>query len=186
MEALGAVVVDTDGLAHEAMRPGAPAYERILALFGRSILLPTGQIDRRALGSLVFGDESKRLALNAIVHPEVDALCQARLAQCEAEGRAWVVVLIPLLFEAGWQEGWDCVVCVTCSQQQQLMRLGERGLSDAEARRRIAAQLPLEEKARRSDVVLENSGTVEDLRERTRVFVAELMESKHGREKRQQ
>ncbi|MCX6356442.1 MAG: dephospho-CoA kinase [Candidatus Aureabacteria bacterium] len=161
---LGALVIDADDLAHEALAPGGEAWRKAVDAFGRGILTPEGAIDRRALARLVFADTGKREQLNMIVHPPVIAGITRRLSFAEAEGKhPAAVVNVPLLFEAGMAEMFDAVVVVTCPREEQVRRCAARdGLSVEEVEARIGAQMPLDEKERRADYVIDNGGTREE------------------------
>jgi dephospho-CoA kinase len=165
LSAEGFKVLDSDFLAHELMQKGRPVYEKVIERFGDSILAEDGEIDRAKLGEKVFADPQAREALNRLVHPAVIKAAQEWIEECRASQED-AAVLVPLLFEAGWTDGWDAVICVTAPEEQVFQRLEKRGLSKDEAQKRIAAQMPLAEKAARSDFVIENSGTLESLRSR--------------------
>jgi dephospho-CoA kinase len=154
----GAEVLSADEAARDVVRPGSPVLARIVEAFGPGVLLPDGSLDRAALGRVVFADEDARLRLEAITHPAILALLRQRIDAIMAERpEAWVVVETPLLYEAGMEDWFDRVVVVTAPEHLQVARLRERdGYSEEEARRRIAAQMPLAEKAARADVVLSN------------------------------
>lgn len=158
---LGAAVVSADELAREVVAPGSPTLARLVEHFGPRVLLPSGELDRPALGALVFADPQQRAALNAITHPAIAALSVARLAQLTAADWPLVVYEAPLLFEAGAEGRVDAVLVVTVPESQQLQRLMARDrLSEGAARERIAAQLPQAEKAARADFVIANDDTV--------------------------
>jgi dephospho-CoA kinase len=171
-------VLDSDFLAHELMGKGRPVYTAVVQQFGDAILAEDGEIDRGRLGKKVFEDPQAREALNRLVHPAVIAEAQEWIKACR-EAQEDAAVLVPLLFEAGWTEGWDAIICVTAPDEQVFQRLEKRGLSNDEARKRIAAQMPQAEKAARADFVIENGGTTEVLRNR----IVDLVE-KIRREKR--
>jgi dephospho-CoA kinase len=167
---LGAATLDTDQVARDAVAPGTPALDAIVTRFGRGFLLPDGSLDRAALGRLVFADGAARRDLEAIVHPAVyesvnawfDALERDR-ASGQAASPLVGVVGIPLLYETGREGDFDHVVVAACPPGMQLARLMERdGLDEADAQPRIAAQWPIEEKARRADFVIDTSGTIAD------------------------
>lgn len=167
----GFKVLDSDFLAHELMKPGRPVYGQVVDRFGTDILADGGEIDRIRLGAKVFADPAARQDLNRLVHPAVIREGNEWIAECR-EGGEDAAVLVPLLFEAGWADGWDAVVCVTAPEEQVFQRLEKRGLPQQEARRRIAAQLPQAEKAARADFIIENDGTLDALRLR----ITELIE----------
>jgi len=152
---LGCQVLDTDAMVHALEAPGGAAVAPIVAAFGPEMRATDGGIDRARLGQLVFADKAARLRLNAIVHPLVRAELMRGLTK---PGQQPIVAIIPLLFEAGWEDGWDAVVCIVCKEAEQRRRLLARGLSEAAAQARVAAQLPLAEKARRASHVVWNDG----------------------------
>ncbi len=160
LSARGVAICDADALAHRALEVGTETFAAVVDRFGEAILEPSGAIDRRRLAERVFSCAGDRADLNALVHPVVEAAWTAWLA--EREGQLAVVV-VPLLFEAGYDGGWDAVVCVCASRGTRLERLRARGLTEAEARARMDAQWPEKEKAARADVVLWNDGTVKCL-----------------------
>lgn len=162
LEALGACCLDTDLMAHEAIRRGRPAYDRVVEIFGADVLGEDGEVDRKKLGGVVFADAGRRRELERITHPEVARLLQEALQRVETQV---VVVMVPLLYEAGMEGFFRQVWVVTCSEEKELERLMRRdGLSEEEARQRIAAQMPLAEKAARADVVIRNDGDLQETR----------------------
>ncbi|WP_110181543.1 dephospho-CoA kinase [Nocardioides solisilvae] len=159
---LGAVVVDADLLAREAVAVGSDGLAEVVAEFGPGVLTPEGELDRPAVGALVFADEERRRALEAIIHPRV----RARAAELEAEaGAALVVHDIPLLVETGQADRFDAVVVVDVPVETQVERMvRDRGATEDEARARIAAQASREQRLAAATHVLDNSGTREELR----------------------
>jgi dephospho-CoA kinase len=158
----GAAVVDADLLAREVVEPGQPALAEIAAEFGPSVLLPDGRLDRAALGAVVFADAARRERLNAITHPRVGALMQERIAAALASGAPLVAVDIPLLFEGARRSQFEGVLLVWVPPEVQLRRLVERdGMAEAEARARIAAQMPIDEKRALATWVVDNAGPLE-------------------------
>ncbi len=160
---LGARIIDADRLAHELIRSPRPAYHEIVQQFGFEILDSQGEIDRKRLGAVVFRDPEKLRALNAIVHPRViertDQLAEAFHLQ---DPRAVVLVDAALLYEANLTDRFEKIIVAWCRPEQQLERLmAKTGLSREEAERRIAAQMPAEEKRRRADFVIDCSGDLE-------------------------
>ncbi len=178
----GIAVCEADQLAHALMLPGQPAYAEIVREFGAAVLNADGTINRTRLGERVFTDAAERARLNAIVHPRVRVLYEEWLGACAAQPDcAMAVVIIPLLFEAGMERGWDAIICVRAPVEAQRMRLQARGMTVAQAEQRMAAQMPVDEKARRADYTIENDGTVTELERRTLDVVHRIRESKHGR-----
>lgn len=162
---LGATVVSADSLAREVVAPGSRLLAELTRVFGPSILAADGSLDRHALGQIVFADPAKRQQLEQLTHPPIRALASAAFARAIAEGAPLVIYDCPLFFEAGLDTvGFRAIVTVTAPIERCVERVVARdGLSAMEVRARIAAQLPLAEKARRSSHVLENSGTPESL-----------------------
>jgi dephospho-CoA kinase len=151
----GCEVLDTDLVTHALEAPGGRAVAPIVAAFGTAVQAADGGINRLRLGEAVFHDDAARMLLNSIVHPLVRAELDAWLQQSDGSPK---VAVIPLLFEVGWEAGWDAIVCVACTAEEQLRRLQARGLSEAAARGRVAAQMPLVEKVRRATRVVWNDG----------------------------
>lgn len=160
LDELGASTIDADRVAHEVMAPGTPTAEKIIATFGEEIRSADGGIDRRKLGAIVFSDPAKLAQLDALAHPPTVDEIRKRIREATTNV---VVVDAIKLFEAGLASDCDEVWVVVCDPDQQVTRLMARnGLSREEALQRINAQSPQEEKARRADRVIDNSGTIED------------------------
>lgn len=169
---LGAETIDADRVAHAVMAPGTPTSERIIATFGESIRGDDGGIDRRRLGAIVFSDSAKLAQLDALSHPPTVAAIRAQVAESEA---SVVAVDAIKLFEAGLAKDCDEVWVITCDPEQQLERLIRRnGFSREDARRRIEAQPPQEEKSRRADRIIDNGGSIEQTREQVRAAWAAI------------
>jgi dephospho-CoA kinase len=163
LAARGAVIIDADVLAREVVEPGTPALAAIIDKFGPQIMRD-GELDRSQLGAIVFADPDARRDLERIVHPAV----RARAAELEraADPDAVVVHVIPLLVETGQQEDFDVVVTVDVDHETQIQRLIARnGFSRAEAAARVDVQADSEERRTAADVVVDNHGNLEDLRE---------------------
>jgi dephospho-CoA kinase len=158
----GVPCLDADVLAHGVTKAGTEATTAIAARFGPAILEPDGSIDRKALGAMVFEDETARRALEAIVHPAVYRSIAAGLRAFELMGSQLAVVDVPLLYETGHERDFDRVMVTACSVDRQLQRLLTRGISELEARRRLSAQLPTEDKAARADYVIRTDGSLEE------------------------
>ncbi len=172
---MGFKVCDADHVAHELMAKGTSVYRAIVDWLGEQVLADDGEISRPTLGRMVFDDPALLLQLNRLVHPAVRVV----LAQWIAERRANAenaAVQIPLLYESGMEVlDWDAVICVSSTDEQIRERLGKRGFADAEASRRIAAQMPLKEKENLSDHVIHNFGTLHELEQATRKTVESLI-----------
>jgi dephospho-CoA kinase len=174
--ALGAPVIDADILARDVVAPGTPGLSAVVRRFGSGVLDAAGALDRDALGRIVFDDPRARRDLEGIIHPSVYAAITAWFQ--EQEGRTAVAIAdIPLLFETNHAHDFDKVIVAACSPAEQLNRLMARdGLSAPQARRRIAAQMPIDEKRTRGDYVIDTSGTVSE----TNRQVAEVWKSLSG------
>jgi dephospho-CoA kinase len=159
LQVRGVPTIDADALARDALEPGAPGLAAVLERFGKGILDPNGTLDRRALAARVFADARARQDLEHIVHPAVYAAIGAWLERLPPETPV-AVADIPLLFETGREGDFDRVVVVACPPAEQLRRVMKRdGLTEAEARARIAAQWPIGEKVARADHVVWTTGS---------------------------
>ena len=164
---LGAPVIDADAIARAAVRRGTPALREIARIFGTGVLAEDGELDRKAMAAIVFADPAARARLEAIVHPAVRAEVAAETARLAAAGHDLAFYDVPLLFERGLEGEVDCAVVVHASPALQLSRLRSRdGMTQEEAEARLSAQLPIDEKARRADVVVSNEGDLASLRSR--------------------
>ncbi len=173
LEAKGCTIIDADVVAHRLLLRGQPGYEPVLKAFGRGILGDAGEIDRGKLGAEVFGDRSKLEQLNRLLHPEVIRTIGEKLAALRQVGDVRVIVDASLMIESGFHRNFQRLVLVTCTMEQQAERLMTRnGLSQEQARHRIALQMPLEEKRAFATDIIDNSGTPE----RTRMQVDAVFE----------
>jgi dephospho-CoA kinase len=154
----GAVIIDADAITHELQRPGTPVFDAIVERFGDGVVAATGELDRQALADIVFNDADELAALNAIVHPAVGAEMVARLA-AEAETDHVVILDVPLLVESGRSDMAGTIV-VDVAPEVALERLvDQRGVSEADAKARMARQATREERLAKADRVVDNSGT---------------------------
>jgi dephospho-CoA kinase len=159
---LGAYVIDADALIHVILRKDGPAYWPVVSEFGPGILREDGEIDRRALGAIVFSDPEKLKQLEGIEHPIVRRVIDQEIGEAD---KPMVVLDAIKLIESGWADKCDAVWVVTCRPDQQVKRLMRtRGYSREEAEMRIDAQSPQEDKVPRADVVIDNSGTLKNTR----------------------
>ncbi len=171
----GVPIVDADELAREAVAKGTPGLAQVVDAFGAEVLGPDGALDRAQLAALVFRDPDARQRLNAITHPIVRRLSQERFAELERQGHELAGYDVPLLFEVGLDAVLAPVVVVAASEATQLARIAARGgITADDAAARIRAQLPLAEKRRRADYVLDNDGSREQLATQVAALVAEL------------
>lgn len=161
--ALGIPTVDADRLARQLVEPGSPAWGAIRARFGPGVFDADGQLNRRALAAIVFADPAARRDLEAILHPLVYQAIETWFAARAQEGHRLAIADIPLLYETGRAAAFDAVIVVACPPEEQLARLMARdGLSEAEARQRLAAQWPIGEKVERADFVIRTDGSFEE------------------------
>src|SRR6266481_3345713 len=176
LRALGSPALDPDSISHGLMDPGQTANDEILQVFGANLADSSGQIDRHKLASIVFADPAKLAKLNAILHPRVDQIVFRPLEEWQkSDVHTAAFVEAALLIEAGMAARLDGLVVAWCTPEQQLERLRARGMSETEARRRIAAQLPLEEKLKRATYTINCSGTLDETRARVQALAANLL-----------
>jgi dephospho-CoA kinase len=176
----GAVVIDADQLAREAVEPGSRGLAGVVEVFGSDVLAPDGQLDRRRVGELVFSDSGRRSKLEAVLHPEIKRLAEERIASAAGAGHRVIFYMAPLLIEAGATDRVDEVWVVTARPEVQLERLMQRdNIGRDEAQRIIASQMPLAEKERRGRIVIDNSGTPEETRRQLAEIWAKEIEDCH-------
>jgi dephospho-CoA kinase len=167
-------VIDADQVAREVVQPGSEGLREIAARFA-GVLRADGSLDRKALAARVFGDAREREALNAIIHPRIADEVASRMAELAASGEKVAVYEAALIVENGLHEGLDGLILVTAPVEAQVERLRARErMDEAEARARIAAQLPASEKARHATVVIDNSGTEAELQAQVERLVLRL------------
>lgn len=172
---LGVTVIDADEATRAVQARGTDGLNRLAQEFGSSIITPDGDLDRSRLADIAFKDPDARLRLNAIVHPLVRQWMAERQQEAFERGDELVVMDIPLLFESRGAGAFQTTILVYAPEELQLRRLMElRGMTDEQARQRIAAQMPIEEKRRLATHVIENSGSLEQLRTRVRQVLAEI------------
>lgn len=170
----GAELIDADAIAREVVFPDTPAYGKIVEHFGAGVLGPDGFIDREALGKIVFASPQKRALLNEITHPRIIATIADRLELLQVYDGV-VLLDVPLLVESGVSRNYEAVVVVASSPEVQLQRLVEqRGMTEADAQARIAAQAPLEEKLAVATHVIWNEGSIDELNKRVDEVAEEL------------
>lgn len=184
LAAHGAVIIDSDRIAREVVEPGTPGLAAVVEEFGPGVLAPDGSLDRPALGALVFADEERLAALNAIVHP----LVRARSAELQAAAAPDAIVVhdVPLLAENGLAPLYEVVLVVDAGEETRLDRLVRlRGMAAEEARARMAAQATREQRLAVADVVIANDGPVEELADRVDEVWARLRERADGKSGRE-
>lgn len=175
---MGFPVLDADPIAHKLMEPGQPAHDEVLRAFGADLAGADGRIDRAKLGAIVFADPDRLAKLNAILHPRVEQILLKQYEEWERSGvRDAAFVEAALLVESGFVSHLNGLIVAWCEPEQQLERLKARGMSEVDAKRRILAQLPLEEKLLRATYSIDCSGTMESTRAQVRALAANLRKS---------
>jgi len=162
LRAAGAIIIDADTIARDAVKKDLPAWHEIVRIFGKEILLPDGEIDRTSLGGIIFRDASKKEILNKIVHPHVIQKVAEKIEEIGGKVPDSIVILdVPLLIEAGMDKGLEEVILVYTPEDIQKKRLVERdNISDEAALLRIRSQMPIERKREFSTIIIDNSGTI--------------------------
>jgi len=174
LRGLGAAVVDADEGARAVVEPGTPGLRAVAEEFGPGVLAPDGRLDRAALAEIVFRDPERRARLNAITHPLVGAWAAERSAEAIVRGARIVVHDVPLLFENQRQGQFERVILVYAPDEVAVRRLLEKGMTEEQARARIAAQMPIEEKRRLADYVVDNSDGLPDTERQVRELWRQL------------
>lgn len=166
---LGASVVDADAVSARLTGPGGAALGGIREAFGEDVFFPDGTLDRAALGAIVFSDAARLEALNAVTHPLIRERMLEEIESCRKSGASIVLLDVPLLFEAGFDDLAEVTLCASAPEERQIERLKARnGLSRREALERIRSQWPLEEKERRCDIVISTDIPMKELRDKVR------------------
>ena len=166
LSSLGAYIIDTDKIAREIVEPDEAAWQEIAHCFGKAILLPDQQINRKLLGEIVFDKSAARTQLEKIMHRRIREKVTAEIEQARDRHKAIVVLDVPLLLEAGWQELVDTVWVVYVNETTQLVRLMKRNnLSPEQAKARIKAQMSLKEKCSYADLIIDNNDDPENTRQ---------------------
>jgi dephospho-CoA kinase len=171
----GIPVICADDLAHEVVKPGSAALDEIRRTFGEEFIDSDGALDRVAMARLVFQDKDKRRALESIIHPRVGEERKKLLQEFAAQGHNIVIVDVPLLYESGWTDSFDMIVVAYVPPDIQIQRLIARdSMSPEEARSRLDAQMPIDEKKALAERVIDNTGSIEHTREQVTDIVKEL------------
>jgi dephospho-CoA kinase len=179
---LGFPVIEADRLAHQVMEPGQPAYNQVVSVFGHAILDSDKRVNRSSLAAIVFNNHEKLTQLNGIIHPRVEEELLRQFAELELSSRyPAAFVEAALIFEAGLHKKLDGVVVAWCLPEQQLARLMERGLSEIEAGKRIAAQMPVAAKLALATERIDCSGSLEETRRQVEAFAKELGRASQGK-----
>ena len=161
LETLGAKIINADTVGHQAYKPGSDSWRQVVEAFGEGILHPNGEIDRGKLGAIVFSDSKQLARLNKILHPTMAGIVAEELQQLRTEGATVAVVEAALLFEAGWDSLVDEVWTTDAPVDTVIVRLQERnGMSGEEVLKRVDSQMDRSERLSRSNVIVDNSGSV--------------------------
>ena len=168
-------VLDADSLAHELLEPGQDAYNEVVSEFGDGVLSKGGSVDRKKLGAIIFADAKKRARLNGILHPRIQDVTAKWFAALDRPGGPDLAFdNAALILEAGSMKNLDRVIVCWCRPEQQLDRLLERGLSPDDARRRIAAQMPIDKKRKLADDVIDCSVGIEETTQQVMLLLEKL------------
>jgi dephospho-CoA kinase len=171
----GAAIINADVLAREVVEPGHQAWTEIVNTFGIAVLQPDRTLDRQKLRAIIFDDAAARKKIESIIHPQVRALAEQRIREHAAAGYAVIVYEVPLLFEGNLQEWLRPVILVACDVDTQRNRLQSRdNLSAAQAQKHIDAQMSLKAKRRLADYVIENNGSLEDLKRQVQAVLEKI------------
>lgn len=172
---MGHSVVDADALARLVVAKNGPAYREVLSVFGPDFVDGNGDLDRKKLGQIVFADKKKRVQLEQIVHPKVKSLALLEKSRLETEGKNIAFYDVPLLYEKNLEAEFDAVLLIYASESIQIERMMIRnGYSESEARERMQAQIPIEQKLLRSPHVVMNTGKIEDLKMEIKKILGEI------------
>lgn len=168
----GAILLDADQIAREVVLPGSPVLDKVFERFGQAVRNADGSLDRKKLGEIVFADREARKELEGILHPAIREIMKERMSRAQLEHPERLVVAdVPLLFESGLEHLYEEVLLVYVPEAIQIRRLMARdGINEEQARLRIQAQLPIEDKKARADIVIDNSGTLENTRKQIDQF----------------
>lgn len=172
---MGHSVVDADALARLVVAKNGPAYREVLSVFGPDFVDGNGELDRKKLGQIVFADKKKRVQLEQIVHPKVKYLALLEKSRLETEGKNIAFYDVPLLYEKNLEAEFDAILLVYAPESIQIERMMIRnGYSESEARERMQAQIPIEQKLLRSPHVVMNTGKIEDLKKEIKKILGEM------------
>ncbi len=168
-------VLEMDSIGHELLEPGQATYDEVVREFGRDVLAPSGAIDRGKLGAVVFANEAKRNRLNAILHPPILDVARKWFSALDRPGGPeFAVVEAALIFESGYSKELGRVIVCWCRPEQQIARLEERGLSREQAQARVAAQMPMNEKRKLADEVIDCSKSLDETEAQVDALVQKL------------
>lgn len=187
LDGLGAKIINADLLGHEAYRPNTETWQKVIDAFGEDVLAPGGEVDRKALGAIVFTDPRALKRLNAIVHPRIRSMVKDLITDSSEHGRQVVVVEAALLVEASWTDLCDEVWMTISSEDKVTQRLRDRdGLNEEAVLSRVRSQMGQAERARHADALIENDGTLTELRDRVKELWDSRVVDNQDREMRSQ
>jgi len=176
LKELGAVILDADKVGHEAFKPNTKAWHEVIATFGRQILTPSGEVDRKKLGEIVFSNPESLSRLNQIMHPKMYDMMKAQIEEYRQQGVAVVVLEAAVLIEANWTSLADEVWVTVAPEDKVLKRLKEqRGLDEEQTLARIRSQLSAEERAQHADVIINNDGDLDEVKAKVKELWARLV-----------
>ena len=185
LKELGLNVISSDVLAREAVAPGTRAFNHIVRYFGQGVLKPDGTLNRPKLRQMMTKDTAARAALGRFVHPEITKLLQLKIIQAQQDGQRFVLVEVPLLFELGIQDRFDVVVLIHAKRERRIQRIMERdSVSKKEAEDLLDVQMPDEEKIEKSDFIIKNDGTIEQLMRSVDLFYKKVYQKYSKKERK--
>ena len=168
-------ILDADPLAHELLEPGQPVYDQVLTEFGEAVQAPDKSIDRAKLGPIVFADPEKLKRLNQIIHPHIVEIVDRWFATLDQPGGPPIAIVeAALLIEAGYSPKLNCLIVVRCTPGQQLARMRERGLNEIQAQQRINSQIPIEDKIKVADEIIDGGTSFEETSRQVRDLTTRL------------
>jgi dephospho-CoA kinase len=166
LKELGAIIIDSDKVGHQVLNPATPGWREVIDIFGEDILNSHGNIDRQKLAKIVFNDPEALLRLNQIVHPKIEQEVRSRIQKFQSQKTDTVVIEAALIAEAGWIPLADQIWVIKSPKEITLRRLNERGMSEEESLARMASQYPAEDHIKYGLVIIDNEGSLEELRAR--------------------
>lgn len=178
-EELSVPVLDADEIAHEVIAPKSAAWKAIYERHGSSVILKDDVIDRKALANLVFKNPAERKYLESVIHPHVKEALEHKIAKLAKDGCQFVIVEVPLLFEAGWEKEFDAVIVVSCNEAQEIERCMEKfGFDREEVLLRLRAQYPIARKIKSAQAVIDNNGALDETRVQVKRLHQDMIKGK--------
>lgn len=178
-EDMGVPVIDADEIAHEALKPHSSAWTALFERYGKKVLLKDNVIDRTRLADIIFSDQRERKYVESLIHPYVRNEIEMKVARLAKENHPFVIVEVPLLFEAGWEKEFDSIIVVRCNAEHEVKRCQEKfGVSRADAMKRMGAQYPLPRKIASADAVIDNDGPIEETKVQVKRLYQEMVRGK--------